>query len=284
MNLNKRFLIIPAFVVLLFILLPHSALPEEKKFGSLKVYSKIGYISLYLDNEFAGETPFESDKVQVGSHLLTGVLTGETVYESMVDVKEGEVTTIMISEKMISDRKLPWVKGEEQEKKEKEEFKTAAISGPFFRLGYSSANYYSYYVGGPEFAASSLSYGIGYKLAITSSIDIMLTIDKADYGAHDRHFYIAPVSLLFVMSYYQNPYLMGKQYYGIGLSQYMTDLETEDGDNLSVFGYTIVYGMEMPLSEKNTMFFDVVYNIGDNSQYEYAFDGVSILGGMRFGM
>ncbi|MCX5727034.1 MAG: hypothetical protein NT030_07735 [Candidatus Saganbacteria bacterium] len=280
----RRFSIIFALSFLLLPSLANLACPEEKKSGSLKVYSKIGYISLYLDNEFAGETPFGSDKIQVGSHLLTGVLTGETVYESMVDIKEGEVTTIMISEKKVSDRKLPWVKGEEQEKKESEAIKTKPISGPFFRIGYASVDYYSYYVGGPEFAASSLSFGIGYKLAITSSIDIMLTIDKADYGSSTKHFYIAPVSLLFVMSYYQNPYLMGKQYYGIGLSQYMTDLETEDGDNLAVFGYTVVYGMEMPLSEKNTMFFDIVYNMADNSQYEYVLDGVSILGGMRFGL
>jgi hypothetical protein len=91
-----------------------------------------------------------------------------------------------------------------------------------------------------------------------------------------------PITANFQISYLPSPYFRGKQYYGLGLGYYMTDLETEFHQNLTAMGYHLFYGLEMPAGDKNAVFFEFGYHAADMSRYDYVLNSVYATIGYRF--
>ena len=78
-----------------------------------------------------------------------------------------------------------------------------------------------------------------------------------------------PITANFQISYLPSPYFRGKQFFGLGLGYYMTDLETDLKQNLTTLGYHLFYGLEMPAGDKNAFFFEFGYHVADLSRYNY---------------
>ena len=76
-----------------------------------------------------------------------------------------------------------------------------------------------------------------------------------------------PVTANIQFSYLPSPYFRGKQYYGLGIGYYMTDLQTEFKQSLTALGYHVFYGMEMPSGDRNAFFFEFGYHSADLSRY-----------------
>ncbi len=64
------------------------------KLGSLNIFAKLGEYDLMLDNAFIGRTPAKIDNYQVGTHYLKVVSGETTVSEKVIEIKQGETTTI----------------------------------------------------------------------------------------------------------------------------------------------------------------------------------------------
>ena len=68
----------------------------QTKTGTLKVFSELTGISVYLDDAKQGIDVKEINGVPVGSHYLKVLLGTVSVYGDLVEIKEGQTTTVLI--------------------------------------------------------------------------------------------------------------------------------------------------------------------------------------------
>lgn len=83
-----------ASILLLMIL--SLSLFSQTKTGTLKIFSELSGISVYLDDNKQGVDVKEVNGVPVGSHYLKVLLGTVSVYGDLVEIKEGQTTTVLI--------------------------------------------------------------------------------------------------------------------------------------------------------------------------------------------
>jgi uncharacterized protein affecting Mg2+/Co2+ transport/tetrahydromethanopterin S-methyltransferase subunit G len=84
--------------------------------GTVKIFSEIKGVSVYLDNINQGVDAVTIDSVQVGSHYLKITKDSTILYSELIGVNTNAVTTILVKQtKEITDKLIP----EKYEEKEK---------------------------------------------------------------------------------------------------------------------------------------------------------------------
>ena len=154
-----------------------------QKFGSLNMVSKNGTCEVQLDGDYIGFTPFKLARVQAGSHHFIARSEGEVVQEEVIEVKKGELTTILVS----SDK--------DENQAEKGEDKEEAAAPKTFSVGYDLS--WPFY--GLSFVYHPGSHGVG----------LNYYQGQSSYGYNRTHY---------SLRYYY--YLQPGMYVSAGLGQY----------------------------------------------------------------
>ena len=81
--------------ILLLVVLTLSSF-SQTKIGTLKIFSELTGISVYLDENKQGDDTKVINGVPVGSHYLKVLLGTTSVYGDLVEIKDGETTTVLI--------------------------------------------------------------------------------------------------------------------------------------------------------------------------------------------
>ncbi|MFH1709746.1 MAG: hypothetical protein ABH860_01580 [bacterium] len=66
--------------------------------GTLKIFSEVKDIELFIDEQPQGKDKAEINNVQVGSHYVKAVKDGTTVFSELITVSAGATTTILIKD------------------------------------------------------------------------------------------------------------------------------------------------------------------------------------------
>lgn len=74
--------------------------------GTVKIFSELKPIKIYLNEEFKGEDLITLDSITPGSHYLKITKEDVIVYGELIQVKAGEVTTILIKDSKENRDKL----------------------------------------------------------------------------------------------------------------------------------------------------------------------------------
>jgi len=269
------------FLIIYLVTLPAISSSEEiktKKYGSLSVFSKVGYVKVYIDNDFVSETPVEIEKMQVGTHLVTATKDEEIVYEEIVEIKEGEVTTIVVTKK----EKAPPPKEEKKKEEIPRDYGLRTQSGPYLKAGFISSNIISLNVYGPSYYASSLGFGGGYKFGLAPSVDLVLSLERGDFISGGDSWYIMPIMLSLNFSYSRIPGFGGKEYFSIGLGYFITNFRVL-GEELSSIGYCVTpFGLEFPVGDAGIVFVETFTTYAENGKHKFALASFSIGGGYRW--
>ncbi|MFH1709791.1 MAG: hypothetical protein ABH860_01820 [bacterium] len=284
--MKKFLLLICAFA---FLLLPFDfAFAAEMKFGSLNVFSKVPVAKIYVDGKVEGTDSAQIKEIQAGTHFLkvtSGEATAEAVlYAELVEIKPGEVTTIYVTEKGLEGQK----RGPAEE--QVDVFKTKRVidyskemhTGWYIKPAYESALYYNLDSPSLDYYASSFGLGLGFRLPIAPGLDFSLEMERSQLTSSKATWYFMPITANIQISYLPSPYFRGKQFFGLGLGYYMTDLETALKQNLTALGYHLFYGLEMPAGDKNSIFFQFGYHAADLTRYNYTLNGAYASVGYRW--
>jgi len=279
-HLSPQKIICLVFIAIILISSASKA-DENIKFGSLSIFSKVSGIKVYIDDEFAGKPPIEIEKIQVGTHLVTATLGNKIIYEEVIKIIEGELTTLVITGKKTKQ------KTEENEKEtHSDQAAPLFLGGPYFKIGYMTSIVYSL-DHGDSYYSSTLGYGGGYKLSFMSSpdmpsVDINLSVQKGDFVSGSDSWYLMPIMLGITFNYPIIPGFGGKQYMALGFGYIITNIRI-DGDELSTVGYSFVpYGMEFPVADHGSVFIETTSTYAENGKHKYAIETFSISGGMRW--
>jgi gas vesicle protein len=90
--------------------------------GTVKIFSEVKEISVYLDDEFKGNNLTSIDSVLTGTHYLKIMASEAIVYGEIITVNVGSVTTILVKNSKETQEKILQSKYEEIE-----EYKTKKI-------------------------------------------------------------------------------------------------------------------------------------------------------------
>jgi hypothetical protein len=269
--MKKSFL----FAVIL-LLLASASLAEDIKYGSINVFSKLPGTKIYLDGQLSGTDSVQIKQVQIGTHFLrisSGEASAEaTLFAEIVEIKDGELTTIYVTDKGLQGQRLNTSDESVDVFRTKRilEYKKEMHTGWYLKTGYLSNLYLNNDSPSLNAHASTLSLGLGFKIPIAQSIDLSIEMQRGQMTSSKSSWYFMPVTADISMSYLPSPYFRGKQYFGLGLGYFMTDLETPFKENLSTIGYHLFYGVEMPMGDKNAISFQFGYYAADLSRYDYS--------------
>jgi len=273
----------------MFLSLLSASFAADMKFGSLNVFSKIPVTRIYVDGTVEGVASVQIKEIQAGTHFLkvtSGEATAEAaLYAEIVEVKAGEVTTIYITEKGLEGL----TKGPSAEEPV-DVFKSKRIldyskemhTGWYLKLGYLSNLYYNFDSASLDNYASTVDLGLGFKIPLAPNIDFSLEMERGQLTSSKATWYLMPITANLSISYLPSPYFRGKQYYGLGIGYYITDLETDLKQNLTTIGYHLFYGLEMPMGDKNAIFFQFGYFMADLSRYSYSMNSTYASVGYRW--
>lgn len=270
----------------------------EMKYGSLNVFSKVPKAKIYVDGAQIGVESVQIKEIQAGTHFLKvtsaappggqGEATQEVViFSEVVDVDAGEVTTIYVSEKGAEQTIKPV---NEPKEKEVDVFKTKRVldyskemhTGWYGKIGYLTNLYYNLYSPTLDNYGSAFSLGLGFQVPIAPGIDFSLELERAEMSSASHMWYFMPLTANIKLSYLPSPYFRGKQYYGLGIGYYQTNLETDLKQNLSAVGYHLFYGLEMPAGDMNAFFFEFGYHAADMSRFNYTLNSTYASVGYRW--
>jgi len=259
----------------------------EIKYGSLNIFSKVSGLKIYVDGEFKAKDSVQIKEIQAGTHFIkvtSGEATPEaTVYAEVIEVKAGELTTLYVSEKGAeSSRKASQEEVDVFKAKKVLDYSKEMHTGWYLKLGYLTNLYYSYDSPNLDRYASSLGIGLGFKVALAPNLDFNLEMERGEMNSGHNEWYFMPITANIQISFLPSQYFRGKQFYGLGIAYYMTNLESQYKQNLSAFGYHLFYGMEMPSGDKNAYFFEFGYYSADLSRYEYNMSGNYVSVGYRW--
>ena len=123
----KRFILkyIASIVLMAFVfgcLINPSPVHAAPNTGTLKIFSEVKGIDLYIDEQPQGKDKAEINDVQVGSHYVKAVKEGVTIYSELITVTAGAATTILIKDSgQVKEKVL------ESKYKEQQEYKSKKI-------------------------------------------------------------------------------------------------------------------------------------------------------------
>lgn len=285
------------FIILSLILLGFlsTCLAAEIQYGSLNVFSKMPGTKLYVDGKVEGTNSIQIKKIQAGTHFLkvtTGGATAEaTLYAEIIEIKAGEVTTIYVTEKGLEGSKIGAAAGESVDvfkAKRIFDYSKEMHTGWYIKLGYLSNLYYNIHSSNLDNYASTFGLGLGFKIPLAPNIDFDLEMERAQLTSSKQTWYFMPITANISISYLPSAYFRGKQYYGLGIGYYMTDLTAHDENNvdtkqnLTTMGYHLFYGLEMPMGDKNALFFQFGYHAADMNRYNYIMNSSYVSVGYRW--
>jgi len=278
----------PFLFAVIFLLFISAASAEEMKYGSLNVFSKIPGVKIYLDGQLSGTDSIQVKQIQSGTHFLK-IASGEasveaTLFAEIVEIKVGELTTIYVTEKGLEGQR------QNTSNEPVDVFKTKRIldyskemhTGWSLKVGYLSNLYYNNESPSLDNYASTFGLGLGFKIPLAPGIDFSLEMERGQFTASKNSWYIMPITADLSISYLPSPYFRGKQFYGLGLGYYLTDLETPLKENLTTMGYHLFYGLEMPMGDKNALSFQFGYYAADLSRYNYTMNCTYVSVGYRW--
>jgi len=283
------------FFIIFFAL--SSSYAAEMKYGSLNIFSKTPGAKIYVDGEIKGGDSVQLKEVQAGTHFIKvmsaapaggqGEATTQevTIFAEIIEVEPGEVTTIYISEKGAEETKK-----KRSEAEEVDVFKTKRVldyskemhTGWYLKIEYLTNLYYNHENPTLDHYASSFGLGLGFKIPIAPNIDFTLELERASFSSATSMWFFQPLTANIQLSYLPSPYFRGKQYYGLGIGYYTTDIENADKQNLSAMGYHLFYGLEMPSGDVNAIFFEFGYHVADISRYNYSLNAAYASVGYRW--
>jgi hypothetical protein len=81
------------FLIVVLLLIPFFSYSQK---GSIKIFSEIKGIDVFLDDLAKGTDVLSIDSVNTGSHYLKILKDNATVYSELINVKTNEVTTILV--------------------------------------------------------------------------------------------------------------------------------------------------------------------------------------------
>ena len=274
--------------LILLSLLSLSAFAVEMNSGSLNVFSTIQGANIYVDGKLLGENQIKIGDIQAGTHFLkitTGLRSTEaTLYAEVVEIKPGETTTLYVNEKGVQEQNASVTPVETVDV-----FKTKRIldygkemhTGWYLKLESIFNRYSDIEDNSHANYLSSLGLGLGYKIALAQNVDFTLEMDRGQY-APDSGWYFMPITANISINFLPSPYVRGKQYYGLGLGYYMTDLETPNKENLTAMGYHLFYGIEVPVGDKNALFLQLDYHQANINRYDYLMEAYYVSLGYRW--
>ena len=83
-------------IFLTLTLLSVSMIFGQTKTGTLKIFTEVNGVALYLDDVKQDDGTKVVNNVPVGSHYLKALSNGTAIYSEIVEIKNGEVTTVLI--------------------------------------------------------------------------------------------------------------------------------------------------------------------------------------------
>lgn len=92
------------FFLFAFILI--NAVMLSAQTGTLKIFSEIKDISIYIDEVYVGRDMAEIKNVQKGTHYLKITKEGIAIYESIVAIEDGAASTIVLKDSPAIQEKL----------------------------------------------------------------------------------------------------------------------------------------------------------------------------------
>jgi hypothetical protein len=258
------------------------------KYGSLNVFSKISSTKIYVDGEMKGFESVQIKEIQAGTHFVkvTTVTSPETiVYADVVDIAPGEVTTVYVTDNSAEETKRAEAKQDITDvykAKRVLDYSKETHMGWYLKTGYLTNMYYNLDSPSLDNYSSTLAVGLGVKVPLAPNIDFSIEMERASFVSTHTMWTFTPITANIQMSYLPSPYFRGKQYFGLGLGYYMTDLETQYKQNLTAMGYHLFYGLEMPSGDKNAIFFEFGYQVADMTRYNYVLNAIYATAGYRF--
>ena len=104
-------------ILVLSILISFNSIAQK---GTVKIFSELKGISVYLDEEFKGVEITTIDSVSIGSHYLKITKDNIIVFGELIEVKSLETTTVLLKDtKEVQDKLLASKYNEQQEYKSK---------------------------------------------------------------------------------------------------------------------------------------------------------------------
>jgi hypothetical protein len=113
----KKLINIAASLILILFLLPVLCYSQK---GTIKVFSELKDINVYLDEALQGSNIINIDSVAIGSHYLKVVKDNVIVFGELISVNKNSVTTVLIKDSEEVQNKLK----NEKLKMEKEELES----------------------------------------------------------------------------------------------------------------------------------------------------------------
>jgi len=275
--------ILIAITLIMIAALPVCA--ADIKYGSLNIFTKTSGSSIFVDGELKGSDRAQIQQIQAGTHFIkVTTIVGAVIFANIVEVKAGEVTSVYVDEAGNPKQDI------EPKEKEVDVFRTKKIidysremhTGWYVKIAYLTNLYYSLDTPSLDNAGATFDLGLGFKVPLAPGIDFSLEMERASLSSSKNSWYFMPITANIQLSYLPSPYFRGKQYYGLGIGYYMTDLDTSLKENLTAMGYHLFYGMEMPASDENAFFFQFGYHVADMSRYNYSLNAAYASAGYRW--
>lgn len=77
-------------------------LAQAMKYGQLNIISEVQGVKIFVDGTLKGKNRINLNKIAVGSHYLKVVdLQSKVLYSDLVNVKEGEVSTVVVKQQLV---------------------------------------------------------------------------------------------------------------------------------------------------------------------------------------
>jgi hypothetical protein len=262
----------------------------EMKYGALNVFSKFTGSKIYIDGEMKGIESVQIKELLAGTHFIKVTnpsMTPEaTIIAEIIEVKAGELSSVYVTETgaqgINTDKSANSETTDVFRVKKVLDYSKEMHTGWYLKLLYVTNLYYNRDNPTYDYYGSNLGAGLGFKIALAPNIDFTLEMARADLNSHSSRWYFMPITANIQLSYLPSPYFRGKQYYGLGIGYYMTDVETSLDQNLTAMGYHLFYGIEMPAGDNTAYFFEFGYHNADLSRYNYGFSSAYASAGYRF--
>lgn len=138
-------LVLVSFISL-YLLNPSPALAQTNNTGTLKIFSELKGIELFIDEQPQGKDAAEINNIQVGSHYVKAIKDGATVYSELITVAAGATTTILIKDNgQVKEKILEGKYKEQQEYKSKKIDILLSKSVQTVGSSYTSSTYFPGY-------------------------------------------------------------------------------------------------------------------------------------------
>lgn len=93
-------------LVLLFILLNVNSNSVFAQKGTLKIFSELKQVDIYLDEKFQGTDIIQIDSLQIGGHYLKAIKDSVNIFSELVTINPNATTTVLIKYSEEVKRKL----------------------------------------------------------------------------------------------------------------------------------------------------------------------------------